>query len=57
MKQSDNTKKNDNPKLTPIHIRSDIHRKLKIYCVTKRTTIADFATKVISDSIKDFKVL
>ena len=53
MKGSNNSKKQNSSSLSIIHIDSDLHQKLKIYCVTKKTTICEFASKVLSDSIKD----
>ena len=53
MKGSNNSKKKSPSRLSIIHIDSDLHQKLKIYCVTKKTTICEFASKVLSDSIKD----
>lgn len=54
MKKNTPIKKQETTKSGVVHIDSEVHKKLKIFCATKNKDMGKFASEVLKQSLKKF---
>ena len=56
MKTISKSKKKSSNKSGVVHIDSNVHKKLKIYCATHDEDLGKYTSRILEQSLKNFKI-